>query len=106
MRLPPHPFLRAILLRSVVIWIGVRAAASLGTLMLPFRIAGQNPYSISPAAVIVVVLMTAALTRLDCDRHNETVFLANLGVRGATVFGLAALCPLLFQLTEAVLVGT
>jgi len=74
--------------------------------MLPFRIPDQSPYSISPAAAIVVVLLTAALARLDCDRHNETLFLANLGVRGATVFLIAAVFPLLFQLTEAVLVGT
>jgi hypothetical protein len=62
-----------------------------------------SPYSIPLVASVVVVLMTAALTRLDCARRNETLFLADLGVRGITVMGVAAIIPLLLGLLEKAL---
>jgi len=106
MHLPSRRFTRAILLRSVVIWIGVRFAASFGSMLVPDVSRSEPPpapYSISLVASTAVVLMTAALTRIDCARRNETLFLSNLGVRGISVMGIAAIIPLLLGLLEKVL---
>jgi len=107
MHLPSRRFTRAILLRSLVIWIGVRFAASFGSLLVPvsdrLEVPPPTPYSISLLASTAVILLTAALTRLDCARRNEILFLANLGVRGGTVMGLAALIPLLLGILEKVM---
>ncbi|MEJ2239525.1 MAG: hypothetical protein P8X82_14605 [Gemmatimonadales bacterium] len=106
MHLPSRRFARAILLRSVVIWIGVRFAASFGSMLVPdvSRSAPPpTPYSISLVSSAVVVLMTATLTRLDCTRRNETLFLSNLGVRSTAVTGIAAIIPLLLGFLEKVL---
>jgi hypothetical protein len=104
MHLPSWRFTRAILLRSLVIWIGVRFAASFGSLLVPeadpSALPPPTPYSISLLASTAVIVLTAALTRLDCARRNEILFLANLGVRGSTVMGIAAMIPLLLGILE------
>ena len=106
MRLPPQPFLRAILLRSTVIWIGVRLAATAAVRMVP-ELPGAEPappYAVAPPVIAAVIILTTALTWLDCARHNEVLFLTNLGVSRRTLVFLAGLLPLLFSLTVAVLV--
>jgi hypothetical protein len=108
MRLPPQPFLRAILLRSAVIWIGVRLCATAVVRMAPeLPLPGEEPgppFALSPPVITAVIVLTAALTWIDCVRHNEVLFLTNLGVRRRTVVFFAGLLPLLCSVTTAVLV--
>lgn len=106
MRLPPRPFLRAILLRSVIIWAGLRLSATAVVRMVP-GLPGEDPgppYALAPSVITAIVVLSAALTWLDCTRHNEVLFLTNLGVSRRTMVLLVGLLPLVFSLTTAVLV--
>ncbi len=104
MRLPPWPFMRAILLRSTVLWVPVRLAATAVNNMVPSGPTDYSPYSLSPSTIAAVVALTTALTWLDCARHNEVVFLTNLGVSRTTLIGVAGILPLLYSLIVAVVV--
>jgi hypothetical protein len=107
MRMPPQPFLRAILLRSAVIWVGVRLSATAAVRMVPELVPGEEagpPYALAPSVIAAVVVLTTALTWLDCARHNEILFLTNLGVSRRTLALCAGLLPLLCSMTVAVLV--
>ena len=106
MRMPPQPFLRAILLRSAVIWVGVRLSATAVVRMVP-EVPGEEagpPYALAPSVIAAVVVLTTALTWLDCARHNEILFLTNLGVSRRTLVLSAGLLPLLCSVMVAVLV--
>ncbi|UCG86796.1 MAG: hypothetical protein JSW71_23355 [Gemmatimonadota bacterium] len=106
MRLPPQPFLRAILLRSTIIWIGVRIAATAVVRMVP-EWPGEEPappYALAPPLIAAVIVLTTALTVLDCARHNEVLYLTNLGVSRRTLVLAAGLLPLLYSVATAVLV--
>ncbi len=106
MRMPPQPFLRAILLRSAVIWVGVRLSATAVVRMVP-EVPGEEagpPYALAPSVIAAVVVLTTALTWLDCARHNEILFLTNLGVSRRTLALCAGLLPLLCSVMVAVLV--
>ena len=107
MRLPPWPFTRAIMIRSTVLWIPVRLAATAVVAMVPpfpGLPPAPSPWVLSPWTTLAVLLVVTALTWLDCVRRNETVFLANLGVSRVALLGLAATMPLLLSITTAVLV--
>ncbi len=104
MRLPPWSFTRAILLRSTVLWVPVRLAATVVNNMVPSGPTDYSPYSLSPLTIAAVVALTTTLTWLDCARHNEVLFLTNLGVSRTTLIGLAGVLPLLYSLIVAVAV--
>lgn len=97
MHLPPWRFVRAILLRSTVIWVPLRLVA---TALNPI----PNPWVLPPSTILAVLTMATYLTWIDCARRNEIVFLTNLGVSRATLVGLAGVAPLLFSLIVAVVV--
>ena len=87
LRLPARRFLGVILVRSCVIWLGVRGAlAILGHV----RLDGPAPAG--------VVLVAVALCRLESLRSGESLFLQNLGVPPWVVMSLTAVCPVLFEL--------
>ena len=107
MRMPPQPFLRAILLRSAVIWVGIRLCATAAVRMVPELVPAEEagpPYALAPPVIAAVIMLTTALTWLDCTRHNEILFLTNLGVSRRTLVLSAGLLPLLCSVTVAVLV--
>jgi hypothetical protein len=106
MRLPPQPFVRAILWRSAVIWLGVRLAATAVVRMVPEMpgIEPSPPYAVAPQVIVAVILLATGLTWLDCARHNEILFFTNLGVSRRTLLFLAGLLPVVCSVTVALLV--
>ena len=85
----PVPFLRQILVRSILVWLGVRGAA--------FLLFGLTVPAL-PAAGLVVAL-TVGLTTWDGRRLSEHVFLANLGIPVWVLALAAAVPPLSCELT-------
>src|SRR5881397_4020541 len=85
----PAPFLRQILVRSILVWLGVRGAA--------FLLFGLTVPAL-PAAGLVVAL-TVGLTTWDGRRLSEHVFLANLGIPVWVLALAAAVPPLSCELT-------
>ena len=84
MVLPPAPFLRIILLRSLLVWAGIRG-------FLYLRAGAIVP---TPGAAAFTILLVAFLTVLDGRRRNEHLFLANLAVSRWTLIALGAVIPL------------
>ncbi len=87
MALPSWPFARAILVRSFIIWAGIRAAL----LML------RSGVHLSLQATLLLILVTTALATLEGRRRNEHIFLANLGVPLLVLVCLAAAVPTLLE---------
>ena len=91
--MPPSPFLASVLLRSSVIWVGLRGMLFiLFTLVVP-----------SFAAAALIVGVTALLTTMEGRRRNEHVFLANLGVQVWFLALAAAVLPLVGELAVRLL---
>ena len=91
--MPPPPFLSSILLRSSIIWVGLRGMLFiLFTLVVP-----------SFAAAALIVGVTALLTTMEGRRRNEHVFLANLGVQVWSLALVAAVLPLVGELAVRLL---
>jgi hypothetical protein len=82
--MPPLPFLGQILLRSAIVWAGLRVA-----LFILFNL-------VLPSGVVscAIVALTVFLIGLDGRRRNEHVFLANLGVSTFPITVAAAVVPL------------
>lgn len=79
----PHPaFIRGILLRAAVIWLGVRFMLSFSELLVP-----------TVAAAYAIVALAAGLALWDGHRSSEVVFVANLGVPAWRIFALATIPP-------------
>lgn len=84
----PHPaFLRGLLDRSALIWLGIR-----GFLYFT-RLFG----SASLPASIAVVIFTATFAILDERRRQQTIFLANLGVSELALVAVAAVPPIVLE---------
>ena len=94
-----RPFATAVLYRSVLAWLGVRAFVAVvivfvGGLIVP----PPHPVLLTPGAALTVVLIVAALGLLDAHRRNEDLFLANLGVSRSQIVVTAAIPALVFEL--------
>lgn len=86
--IPPPAFLRGLLVRSALIWLGIR-----GFLFFTRRF---GPASVPASAAIVVVAVT--FTILDERRRRQTVFLANLGISELALAVVAAVPPTVLEL--------
>ncbi len=76
--LPPRPFLDAIVVRVLILWLVLHAAASFGaTVMMetPF------PESVipNPISTLFLIAVVTLAVRVEMGRRSEIVFLANLG---------------------------
>ena len=80
--MPSRWFGAAILVRSVFMWLGVRAAVTfLGTPLVPGL---HTP---------LVIALVAYLALHDTKLFNERTYLENLGVSPLTVLGLSTIPP-------------
>lgn len=84
----PH-FTRSILVRSLLTWGFVRAAATAGTAAVEaaLRLPPSNPLAISPYAVLLVVAVVCAAGWVTARRRNEDLFLLSLGYGRARQMG-------------------
>jgi lipopolysaccharide export LptBFGC system permease protein LptF len=64
----------------------------------------EPPFALAPSTIAAVVVLSALLTWLDCTRHNEILFLTNLGVSRRMIMLLVGILPLVLSLVTAVLV--
>ena len=106
--LPAPHFARAILLRSLVIWVGVRAAASGAKNAIPadLSLPPESPFALSPLGATGVLVTVVTLVLLDAGRRHELLFLANLGVGRVAVGGLAASAAGVAELLIAMALAT
>ncbi|MCZ6916166.1 MAG: hypothetical protein O7I93_05260 [Gemmatimonadetes bacterium] len=104
--LPAWHFTRAILVRSLGIWLGVRAVVTGGNRALQDPAVPPEPLlELTAVAAVGVVVLVAGLVLLDAGRRNELLFLANLGVGRAVIGGLAVSVAGLVELIIAVAVA-
>lgn len=89
---PPRRFARALVVRSAVIWLGLRAG-----------VAGLGGVSLDWPAATAVIAIAVWLTGLDARRLNEDGFLANLGVPFGALLATAAIAPTALETTAALL---
>jgi hypothetical protein len=90
-RLPVQPFARALLLRSVVIWVGTRIMFAIGGIP-----AGAPLLNLRTSVMAVAVV--AILGLIDARRRNEDLFLANLGVGYPAILAVAAFPALCLEI--------
>ena len=102
----PH-FTASILVRSLVTWGFVRAAAVAGTSAVEaaLHIPPSNPLHISPFAALFVVAVVGAAGWVSARRRNEDTFLLCLGYgrarRMGTIVAPAALLEVAIALVAA-----
>jgi hypothetical protein len=84
----------SVLRRSVLVWLGIRAAL--------FVKYGREPLSL--LAIVLIVTLSVALVLYDLRRSGEKLFLANLGVPTSSLGALAAAPPLCLEFVLDVLV--
>ena len=97
-QLPPRKFALSIVWRSLIIWIGVRAAVTAGA-----AAAAGGLTQLSLRVAFLLVLFTVALTVFDTIRRKERFFLANLGIPIGTVALLAAGPPVSLEVLLVVI---
>lgn len=88
-----------VLRRSVVVWLGIRAAI--------FVVGGVRQSAGEPLslwAIVLIVALTVVLVLYDVQRAREKLFLANLGVPTWSLGALAAAPPLYLEFVLDVLV--
>ncbi len=86
MRLPPQPFLRALLLRALIIWAGLRIFMAWMGILTP-----------NPAQLLLAAVAVGGLVFLEARSRREAAFLANLQVSPWTIVGLGVLVTLLAE---------
>ena len=76
--LPPRPFLDAIVVRVLVLWLFLHAATGYG---LTAMIETPFPQALipSPVATSFLIAVIILVVRVEMGRRSEIVFLANLG---------------------------
>ena len=76
--LPPRPFLDAILVRVLVLWLFLHAATSYGA---AFMIETPFPQSLTAnrSGTFFLIAVVVVVVRLEMGRRSEVIFLANLG---------------------------
>ena len=101
MALPPGEFIRAILLRALIVWFGMKLVVTAGAAALrrPGETESWLPLlQLSPSAVLLLTGFVAWLVIIDGGRRNELLFLANLGVARYVVGSLAVVPSLTFEI--------
>ncbi len=88
---------RHLLRRSLRSWILVRATFAIALLMTL-----NPPLPTGGAIALGVVVLATIVGLLDVERANERVFLANLGLRLATLSAILATFPLLGEVLLAI----
>ena len=116
--LPPTLMTRALLLRGLVIWLGMKlvvtsggvavgqALIATGAVAPPPPSAGpawMRALQLAPSAALLLIAIVGWLTLVDVRRRNELLFLANLGVGPSSIVGLGALPAVVFELWIRVL---
>ena len=101
MALPPGEFIRAILLRALVVWFGMKLVVTAGAAAV--RQPGETEswlqlLQLTPSAVLLLTGLVAWLVIIDAGRRNELLFLANLGVARYVVGSLAAVPSITFEI--------
>ena len=103
--LPERTFGRALLLRSLAVWLPARVLLAATVLLGDGGVAPADAVFLSPRMALGVALAAAFLAMWDTRRRNEHLLLANLGVGPAAQWGLALVPALLgevvFQLLGA-----
>jgi len=76
--LPPRPFLDAIVIRVLVLWLFLHAATSYGAQTM---MESDLPQSLiaNPVGTLFLIVVIVLAVRLEMGRRSEIVFLANLG---------------------------
>jgi hypothetical protein len=76
--LPPRPFLDAILVRVLVLWLFLHAATSFGAIVMTVT---SLPQALIPNAgsTVFLIAVIVLVIRLELRRRSEIIFLANLG---------------------------
>ncbi len=101
MTLPPGEFIRAIVFRASVIWLGMKLVVTAGAAGL--RQPGETEswlqvLQLAPSAVLLLTGFVAWLVIIDAGRRNELLFLANLGVARYVIGSLAAVPSITFEI--------
>lgn len=91
MAFPTWTFARAILIRSFIVWAGIRA----------FLLLLGSGVRLGLHASLLLIVVVAALTTLDGRRRNEHIFLANLRVPTFWLVFLAVVVPALLEILIA-----
>ena len=77
--LPPRPFLDAIVVRVLILWLVLHAATSYGAALMEEAPAFPQSLIANYVATVFLILVIILAVRLDMGRRSEMVFLANLG---------------------------
>lgn len=87
-----NPFIRAIVVRSFFLWLGVRMI--LMAVMLPWRVLF---FPVEPRTGFVIVTLAAVLGWIELVRRDEHLLLRNLGCPPAAFIGAVSLLPFLVE---------
>lgn len=102
-RLPPGPFIRSLVLTSVVVWIVPRGLVTAGV-RVASAVSGV-PMGVHPLVPLILALAVSGIVLLDVTASRERVFVQNLGVSPLTILGIsfatAVLCEVLVGVTSA-----
>ena len=91
--LPPRPVLIGTLVRSVFLWVLMRAIFMFGVGMWRFP----------PSVALLLMAAVAALAFVDLRTFRERTFLANLGVPRRTVMVITGLVAAVLEIVVALL---
>ena len=100
LRVPDPLFARALALRAVGIWAGVRAAYFIAESIVAASAASApapSPF-VEPLVAAGIVLLAGALALVDLRRRGEAVLLANFGVSSWVPFAIGAGVAALLEL--------
>jgi hypothetical protein len=90
----PNPLVvRAYVLRSARLWLGVRAVT-----VVVLAVAELSPFPRSPKAALLFILISTALCIVDVWRRRERALIGNLGVSLRTVAIVSVVPPALGEL--------
>lgn len=83
--------------RAMLLWLIVRVAAGIFS-----ALAGGDPVSVTIKASIIVIAVSGFLATLDARKHNEDLFLANLGTSNIVFVLLCWVPPLIGESMVAI----
>lgn len=87
----------SVAVRAIGIWVLVRVVAGYFSRLL----GGDLLYTSLPTALLIIAIV-GLVTANDARRHNEHLFLANLGTSGLVFALLCAVPPLICEIALAV----
>ena len=77
--LPPRPFLDAIVVRVLVLWLVLHAVTSYGATLMTEAPPFPQSLIANQVATLFLIGVVVVAVRLEMGRRSEIVFLANLG---------------------------